>query len=55
MIVLLLFALLLIGAIIVVTKKVSNKFLRYFLIVIFSTLVMGILWVIWMVAKSGEM
>lgn len=55
MIMLLLFALLLIGVIIVVIKKVSNKLLRFFLIAIFSALAMGILWVIWMAAKSGEM
>jgi len=47
--------LLLIGGIIVVAKKVSNKLLRYSMITIFSVLTMGIVWIIWFALKSQEM
>lgn len=55
MIVLLLVALLLIGAIIVVVRPVSNKLLRYSIVTFLSVFLIGIVWVMWMAAKSGEM
>ncbi len=38
-----------------VSKKVSNKFLRYLIIFIFSTITICILWIIIVAFKSGEM
>jgi len=55
MIIFLLIALILIAADVVIFKKVSNKFLRYSLIFIFSAAAIGIFWMMWMAAKSGEM
>lgn len=55
MIVLLIFALLSIGAAIVAGKKVNNKFLRYALIFIFLAIAAGSLGLIFLALKSGEM
>jgi hypothetical protein len=55
MIILLLLALTLIAANVVVLKKISNKFFRYLLIFIFSATAIGIFWMMWMAARSGEM
>lgn len=55
MIMLLFLSLLSIGAIIVVSKKVSNKFLRYLLISIFLAIAIGAIWMIVLALKSGEM
>ena len=55
MIAILLVALLLIGAVILVAKKVSNKLLKYSIITFLSALVTGIVWVMYMAVKSGEM
>lgn len=55
MITLLFFSLLSIGATVLVFKKVKNKFLRYSLVSIFLVTTIGIFWLIWMAAKSGEM
>ncbi len=55
MIMLLLVASLLMVTIAVVAKKVTNKLFRYSIITFFSALVIGIAWVMWIAAKSGEM
>ncbi len=55
MITLLLILLLLIGAAIVVFKKVGNLALRYFLMFIFLSVAAVILWILWTALRSGEM
>ena len=51
----LLVVLLLIGAVILVAIKVSNKLLKYSIITILSALVIGLAWIMYIAVHSGEM
>ncbi len=55
MIVLFLFALVSIAAAVFSFKKIRNVFLKYLLVIIFSTLALGAFWILWVAMRSGEM